>query len=47
MYAAIDAIVHDDALPTASVCDVLGVSRSAYYAWRDGEPSGRDNARRR
>ncbi|HEY3835338.1 MAG TPA: IS3 family transposase [Bryobacteraceae bacterium] len=41
MYAAIDAIVHDDALPTASVCDVLGVSRSAYYAWRDGEPSGR------
>ena len=47
VYAAIDAIVHDDALPTASVCDVLGVSRSAYYAWRDGEPSGLRNARPR
>ncbi len=42
MYAAVEAIVHDDALSTASVCDVLGVSRSAYYAWRDGEPSGRE-----
>jgi len=24
------------------VCEVLGASRSAYYAWRDGEPSGRE-----
>jgi len=24
------------------VCDALNVSRSAYYAWRDGEPSGRE-----
>jgi putative transposase len=29
-------------LSTASVCEVLGASRSAYYAWRDGEPSGRE-----
>jgi putative transposase len=42
VYAAVEAIVQDDALSTASVCDVLGVSRSAYYAWRDGEPSDRE-----
>jgi putative transposase len=42
VYAAVEAIVHDDELSTAAVCDVLGVSRSAYYAWRDGEPSGRE-----
>ena len=28
-------------MSTASVCAVLDVSRSAYYAWRDGEPSRR------
>jgi putative transposase len=42
VYAAVEAIVQEDALSTASVCDVLGVSRSAYYVWRDGEPSGRE-----
>ena len=42
MYAAVEAIGRDDALSTAAVCDVLSVSRSAYYAWRDGEPSGRE-----
>jgi putative transposase len=43
VYAAVEAIAHDDALSTAAVCDVLGVSRSAYYAWRDGGPSRREN----
>jgi transposase InsO family protein len=42
VYAAIEAIAQDDALSTASACAVLGVSRSAYYAWRDGEPTGRE-----
>ena len=42
MYAAVEAIAQDDAVPTASVCDVLGVGRSAYYAWRDGSPSGHE-----
>ena len=39
VYAAIDAIAQDERLPTATVCDVLDVSRSAYYAWRAHEPS--------
>ena len=29
-------------MPLASVCEVLEVSRSAYYAWRVGEPSQRE-----
>jgi putative transposase len=33
--------VQEDAWSTAAVCAVLDVSRSAYYAWRDGEPSQR------
>jgi putative transposase len=39
VYAAVEAIAHEDELSTAAVCSVLEVSRSAYYAWRDGEPS--------
>jgi putative transposase len=42
VYAAIEAIGQDDELSTVAVCEVLSVSRSAYYAWRDGEPSGRE-----
>lgn len=38
MYAAIDQIA-DPRLATAAVCDALEVSRSAYYAWREAEPS--------
>src|SRR5262249_57739056 len=34
VYAAIDVIVQDDACTTEAACDVLHVSRSAYYAWR-------------
>jgi putative transposase len=40
MYAAIDQIA-SRALSTAAVCSTLDVSRSAYYAWRGGEPSSR------
>ena len=42
MYAAIDAIAREGGLSTASVCTVLAVSRSAYYAWRGGGPSRRE-----
>ena len=42
VYAAIEAIVQTDACATTAVCDVLDVCRSAFYAWRDGEPSSRD-----
>ena len=42
MYAAINAIVLETELPLASACEILEVSRSAYYAWRVGEPSQRE-----
>ncbi|CAN5377619.1 hypothetical protein BH11PLA2_BH11PLA2_49080 [soil metagenome] len=42
MYAAVEAIARDGPLATATVCDVLEVSRSAYYAWLHGEPTLRD-----
>jgi putative transposase len=34
--------VQDDDLSTASVCAILAVSRSAYYAWRSSGPSQRE-----
>jgi putative transposase len=34
-------IVREAELSAAAACQVLEVSRSAYYAWRDGEPSQR------
>ncbi len=42
MYAAIEQIAEGSGLPTATVCEVLQVSRSAYYAWRQGESSLRE-----
>jgi transposase InsO family protein len=41
VYAAIEPIADSDGLATAAVCDVLEVSRSAYYAWRQGIASPR------
>jgi transposase InsO family protein len=38
----VDAIAQSSELPTVVVCDVLQVSRSAYYAWRSAEPSTRE-----
>ena len=41
VYAGIEQITNPNGLATAAVCDVLEVSRSAYYAWRQGESSPR------
>lgn len=41
MYAAIDTLVQDG-WATEVVCELLAVSRSAYYAWRQREPSCRE-----
>jgi putative transposase len=41
VYPAVEAIAQSAELSTASVCGVLDVSRSAYYAWRSGGPSPR------
>ena len=43
MYTAVEAIVHDERFPTLVVCDVLDVSRSAYYAWIYGVPTMRED----
>ena len=35
------------AFPVAVLCEVVGVSRSAYYAWRRSVPSQREQANER
>ena len=42
MYVVVESIVRNEAVEATAVCDVLGVSRSAYYAWRSREPSARE-----
>ena len=42
VYAAVEAIARDGGHATDAVCDMLAVSRSAYYAWFHGEPTRRD-----
>jgi putative transposase len=42
VYAAVEAIADGGAFATAAVCETLAVSRSAYYAWRDGAEPPRD-----
>jgi putative transposase len=42
VYRVVEQIASDASLSTASICDTLEVSRSAFYAWRDGEPSPRE-----
>ena len=42
VYAAVEAIARDGPFATATICDTLAVSRSAYYAWRDGAPTRRE-----
>ena len=39
VYPAVEAIAHSKEFSVSSVCDVLQLSRSAYYAWRNSEPS--------
>lgn len=41
LYAAVETIASDNAVSLASVCDVLGVCRSAYYSWQMAEPGVR------
>lgn len=36
-----EAIAQSNVSSLATTCEVLDVSRSAYYAWRNGEPSAR------
>ena len=38
---------HDAEHPVRLMCDVLGVSRSGYYAWKHRKPSGRQQANTR
>ena len=42
MSAAVESIVQNKDVETTAVCEVLGVSRSAYYAWRSREPLARE-----
>ena len=42
VYPAVEAIARDADIPIATVCDLLDVSRSAYYAWRSEEPGPRE-----
>jgi transposase InsO family protein len=42
VYAAIAAIIAENGWATEAACDVLNVSRSAYYAWCEREPSRRE-----
>ena len=42
IYAAVAVIVQENACSTATVCSLLDVCRSAYYAWCQREPSPRE-----
>ena len=42
LYAAIDQVVAANGFAVTAVCDVLQVSRSAYYAWCDDQPAVRE-----
>ena len=42
IYAAIDQVVAANGFAVTAVCDVLQVSRSAYYAWCDDQPAVRE-----
>jgi putative transposase len=42
VYAAVEEIARPGTLATATVCDVLEVNRSAFYAWRSSPPSPRE-----
>lgn len=43
MYAAVESLTEDGGYATATVCEALKVCRSAYYAWRDGDATKRDD----
>ena len=41
MYAAVHEMAHPGQFAATAVCDVLAISRSGYFAWRQGMPSQR------
>jgi putative transposase len=43
LYAALESIARDAALPTTAICEVLDVSRSAYYDWLNRTPGVREH----
>ena len=43
LYAALEAIARDTAIPTTIICDVLDLSRSAYDDWLNREPGVREH----
>jgi putative transposase len=43
VYAAVEAIVQNDVQQTSAVCEGLGVSRGAYYAWSTREASAHED----
>ena len=42
IYSAIESIDQEPTIPTGTICDVLDVSLSAYYAWLTGSAGPRD-----
>jgi putative transposase len=42
VYPAVEAIARDRQFAIATICDLLAVSRSAYYAWRHSGPTPRE-----
>jgi hypothetical protein len=42
VYAALEAIAQGTSLPTATICEALEVSRSAYYDWLTRQPGARE-----
>ena len=42
LYTTLDAIARDTAIPTTIICEVLDLSRSAYYDWLNHEPGMRE-----
>ena len=41
MYAAVQEMTYASQVAATAVCDALDISRSGYYAWRQGAPSSR------
>lgn len=44
MYSAVDALIADGSPFVTEICEVLAVSRSAYYAWRVAKITEHDSA---
>ncbi len=42
MYASIAAILETETVSAREACQILGVSRSAFYAWRRADPTTRE-----